>query len=587
MSLITRFCLFTGLLMGYALAQTPPTDLLYGHIEVHADYELPPAGSSIHSGWKLNVSYNKNDDFNDRTQIVRMDPETTVIVASPRTTQLANGNAITITSAVSRLGTVGSALWFFPQANVLGTPFLGARAVMDPGIFQVNFMGNYTPSVTGSIGLRLVSMTGTGPAAGGRFGLWESDGSTLLWYLDTSNGITSADSIPTLPPNAHSHFNWGFTKPGTYNLTLEASGRTNPNLSRHANQLTSAQKTFRFSVPFSSRLQTQATIRLGLSTDTLRWHCLLEDSTNAVAYAPMQGFLEASTTASSPVSSTLPGAVRQMPLTFTSAGSSVANIVGLEPAQAAAGLATGILQGDQVKLTLHSHSGPGVFALLNSAGTASLMTTADGIGSGDSITLTGSTAMSTIAAFTQTGIHRVTFILSGNPSSGGSVRESAPFTLVFGSGVTANHDYSTWRDSFERAHGLAVNTLASASADFDKDGIVNGVEFLLFWHDMDPVRSDAHLMPMCQRNTSAANFAFLRDTYKDAIVEGSYEINAATSVDLISWTVRSPRVIGLPLESYETGAEAGNAHGRIMQRRLRILTSPGQHRFFRFQPTFR
>lgn len=587
MSRLPCLCLFTALLMGHALAQTPPTDLLYGHIEIHADYELPPAAANVNTGWKLNVSYNKNDDFNDRTQIVRMDPETTVIVASPRTTQLANGNAITITSAVSRLGTVGSPLWFFPQANVLGAPFLGARAVMDPGIFQVNFMGNYTPSVTGSIGLRLVSMTGTGPTAGGRFGLWESDGSTLLWYLDTSNGITSADSIPTLPPNAHSHFNWGFTKPGTYNLTIEASGKTNPSLSRHANQLTSTQKTFRFSVPFSSRLQTQATIRLGHTAATQRWHCLLEDSANAVSYAPTQGFLEASTTAASPVTTTLAGAVRQMPLSFTSAGSSVANIVGLDPAVASASMPAGLFQADQITLTLHSHRGPGVFALLNSAGTALLMITADGISSADSITLTGTTALSTIAAFTQTGIHRVTCTLSGTPAGGGPARVSDPFTLVFGAGVTANHTYATWRDSFERTHGLAANTLASASADYDGDGIVNGVEFLLFWHGMDPVRSDGHLMPTCHRTSAAANFDFLRDTYKDALVEGSHEINAATSVDLINWTVRSPRVIGLPLESYETGAEAGNAHGRIMQRRLRLLTAPGERRFFRFQPTFR
>jgi surface-anchored protein len=587
MSRLTCLSLFAALFMGHALAQTPLTDLLYGHIEIHADYELPPASSNVNTGWKLNVSYNKNDDFNDRTQIVRMDPETTVIVASPRTTQQTNGNAITITTAVSRLGTVGSPLWFFPQANVLGTPFLGARAVMDPGIFQVFFMGNYTASATGSIGLRLVSMTGTGPAAGGRFGLWESDGSTLLWYLDTSNGITSADSIPTLPPNAHSHFNWGFTKPGTYNLTIEASGKTNPGLSRHANKLTSAQKTFRFSIPFSSRLQAQATIRFGHNATSERWHSLLEDSTNAVAYVPTQGFLEASTTATSPVTTTLSGAVRQMPLTFTTAGSSVANIVGLDPALASAGLPTGILQSDQLIFTLTSHSGPGVFALLNSAGTAVLMNTADGITSADSFTLTGAAALSTIAAFTQTGIHRVTGTLSGLPVGGGTVRVSEPFTLVFGSGVTANHSYATWRDSFERTHGLAANTLASASADYDKDGLVNGVEFLLFWHGADPVRPGGHTLPMCDRIGTAANFDFLRDTYKDAIMEGSYEINAATSTDLINWTVRSPRVIGLPLESYETGAEAGNAHGRIMQRRLRILTDPGERRFFRFQPTFR
>jgi hypothetical protein len=93
-------------------------DILYGHFEVHADYQLTPGNPD--AGWRLSVSYNLNDNFNDRTQIVRLDPETTTFIASPRTGTTSGGAPLTITSAVSRLGPVGSPLWLFPQNNILG-----------------------------------------------------------------------------------------------------------------------------------------------------------------------------------------------------------------------------------------------------------------------------------------------------------------------------------------------------------------------------------------------------------------------------------------------------------------------------------
>ncbi|MEV6281986.1 anchored repeat ABC transporter, substrate-binding protein [Kribbella sp. NPDC051770] len=41
-------------------------------------------------------------------------------------------------------------------------------------------------------------------------------------YFDSSDGLTAADST-TLPPAAHTHLNWAFTKPGVYHLTLAAA----------------------------------------------------------------------------------------------------------------------------------------------------------------------------------------------------------------------------------------------------------------------------------------------------------------------------------------------------------------------------
>lgn len=41
-------------------------------------------------------------------------------------------------------------------------------------------------------------------------------------YFDSTNGLDKSDST-TLPPAAHTHLNWAFTKPGIYHLTLKGS----------------------------------------------------------------------------------------------------------------------------------------------------------------------------------------------------------------------------------------------------------------------------------------------------------------------------------------------------------------------------
>lgn len=547
-------------------------DILYGHFEVHADYELSPGDPD--AGWRLNVSYNLNDNFNDRTQVVRLDPETTTFVASPRTAMTSGGAPLTVTAAVSRLGAVGSPLWLFPQNNILGTPFLGARAVMNPGIFQVYFNGNYTPSATGSISLRLVSVAGSGPAAGGRFGLWESDGQTLLFYLDTSNGIDGADRIPTLAPNSHSHFNWGFTKPGTYLLTIEALGRLNP---QHGGQITSTQKVFRFSVPHSSRLQGGAVLRLGCHDASREMHLLLEDPMANVAYHPSQGFLEASSTAGPEVVSRLAGAVRQMELSLSAAPCPSLDVVGLDPVRA--GLGAEMLDAGSLRLRLRSVSGPGHFALLSADASAVMLNSADGVTVTDEVLLPGPD-IAALAAFTADGLYRVEVELSG--VAGGSMVVSRPFTLSFGAGLAASYSYAAWQDSFERAHGLPAGTLASSRADHDLDGLTNGAEFQLFWQGCDPARPDAGLLPSPGPVAGASVMNYLRDTYKDTLNEGAFQMSPGTTAQPPSWATYNSRNPGRPLEACETGAEQGNAHGRIMRRQMRVLTPNETRRFFRF-----
>jgi hypothetical protein len=75
---------------------------------------------------------------------------------------------------------------------------------------------------------------------------------------------------------------------------------------------------------------------------------------------------------------------------------------------------------------------------------------------------------------------------------------------------------------------------------------------------------------------------FLRDTYKDTLDETRWQIRPSASTDLQTWYLRSSRVPGFPLGIVETGAEEGNAHGRIMLRRMRIMPAPQPEAFFKF-----
>lgn len=75
---------------------------------------------------------------------------------------------------------------------------------------------NLADWVGGTVTLSLLSATGPG-----EFRLWQDDGfGGAIDYLDTLNSVTSF----SLAPGSHTHYNWGFTELGVYNLEFEISG---------------------------------------------------------------------------------------------------------------------------------------------------------------------------------------------------------------------------------------------------------------------------------------------------------------------------------------------------------------------------
>ncbi|MCW1912419.1 choice-of-anchor M domain-containing protein [Luteolibacter sp. GHJ8] len=537
-----------------ASAASPRMDLLYGHYEIHLDYQPVPGNPD--AGWNFSVSYDRDDDFSSQDGVVRMDPDSTVILASPATARVVP----TPPGTFSRFGPAGTPLWVLPQNLLSGTPYLGVRTTMAAGLFQARVGNSYSPNAQGSVSMRLVSMTGTGPAAGGQFATWKTESlGTTVFSFDSTDGIGAADEIPTIPVSSHTHYNWGFTKPGTYELTFEAKGKLMP---AHGNVLTSARRTFRFAVPFSSSVAAGASVRVLPAL-------AVANPAESVAYPPDRVMIEARQPAAAhPL---LPGAQWQVPMSFGTGPLTMANGVGIDPALVSAGLPASAQTGLGLKIV--SFSGPGNFAFLD--GSTAL---ADGVG--DVLPLDPGTTRNLVAAFTAKGIFRLGVLVEGVPESTG------PFTLVFGSGLGVDFTYQDWSASFEAAANLAPGTLADPQADPDRDGLTNSAEFLLFWHGLDPSRPDARLQPALTRDGAGRPaFPFLRDTYKDPLNGSSWQLRPGRSADLHAWHYRSPQSPGFPMELFENGAEEGNAWGRIMKRRLDDLSANPSRAFFRFDVT--
>jgi surface-anchored protein len=94
---------------------------------------------------------------------------------------------------------------------------------------------NLADWVGGTVTLTLLSATGPG-----EFRLWQDDGfGGTIDYIDTLNSVTSFSIIP----GSHTHYNWGFTQLGIYNLEFEISGV------HVADGVQSASATFSYAIP--------------------------------------------------------------------------------------------------------------------------------------------------------------------------------------------------------------------------------------------------------------------------------------------------------------------------------------------------
>lgn len=108
----------------------------------------------------------------------------------------------------SFLGATGTPVWILPTAENAQLPFLGFGT-------EELVAGDWSSNIT--LSLKAVSGPGT-------FSIWGTSGfGAPELKMTTADGITAGDRLP-LVPGSHGHFNVGFSAPGDYSVTLEASG---------------------------------------------------------------------------------------------------------------------------------------------------------------------------------------------------------------------------------------------------------------------------------------------------------------------------------------------------------------------------
>ena len=105
-------------------------------------------------------------------------------------------------------GEEGDPLWVLPQSQDPLLPYLGFSTDGVPlGLYE------------GPLRYRLLSMDGPG-----EFFVWQAAMAGFNITMNTQDGISEQDEVRLLA-GGHAHYNWGFTQPGKYCVTLQAVGR--------------------------------------------------------------------------------------------------------------------------------------------------------------------------------------------------------------------------------------------------------------------------------------------------------------------------------------------------------------------------
>jgi surface-anchored protein len=148
---------------------------------------------------------------------------TTYAVANPSTRVVAP-------AAVPMLGvTAGQDIYVLRSTFTTGQLYLGVANAAGSGPAMgpppAGSYANWNPGVGGVaagtwIELQVRAVTGTGPADGGQFAVWKGSLANPTVYASTALG-GGPDSV-LIPMQGHDHYNWGFSRPGVYEVAVNA-----------------------------------------------------------------------------------------------------------------------------------------------------------------------------------------------------------------------------------------------------------------------------------------------------------------------------------------------------------------------------
>jgi surface-anchored protein len=185
-----RICQFgLAALLTTGLTTQAQTTLYSGHTDVGIAYDQDA------NQWELHV----HDEENATEYFPATDA--LLFVKNEATTTVPAG------SQWSFLGSEGSSTWTLPQTQNEDLLFLGIGAEeIESGIFSGD-----------SLTLTLQNVSGPG-----QFALYDVDSfGTPIVQWNSADGFGDELTVET---GGHSHFNWAFSEPGDYTLTIEASG---------------------------------------------------------------------------------------------------------------------------------------------------------------------------------------------------------------------------------------------------------------------------------------------------------------------------------------------------------------------------
>ena len=309
----------------------------------------------------------------------------------------------------------GEPLWVLSGSSELpGQVFLGlATDELGEGVFAGD-----------SIAITVDSFSGPG-----HFSVWNNSLGGPSEIIATSNGFAHDTLI--LPVGSHAHFNYGFTNPGEYQVTLRATGTL------LAGGTTSAASTFKFVVsncdPFLETPVREGHVDAGIGFEDGAFDLHIHDEEADIEYEADEVpiFVSDAALIARPAGSAFD-------FIGVPAGERVWNIPagGEIPGLVYLGLATeeiaaGTFQGDKVTLSLLGANGPGHFSLWVPGTNPSVkLASSDGITGSDTLDLlTGSHAHFNWT-FSAPGEYAITFRVSGTPV-GALLPVSAEATYTF------------------------------------------------------------------------------------------------------------------------------------------------------------
>ncbi|WP_309380646.1 choice-of-anchor M domain-containing protein [Cerasicoccus frondis] len=174
----------------------------FGHGDIGIAYEDEGDGPEFFFHYHLGASSNLGEGEYEPSDI------TTEVPASQYISAIDNATFNTMTGT-----TAGSDFWYLPQGEIAGVPYLGfATEELD---------GSEFPD-----GATFTLDSVTSPSGSGDFSVWQSGSlGSFNFYFSTADeaNTINGDNTITLATGTHSHYNWGFTETGLWEIVMTVS----------------------------------------------------------------------------------------------------------------------------------------------------------------------------------------------------------------------------------------------------------------------------------------------------------------------------------------------------------------------------